>query len=133
MSAHPLMLTYLDVRGRCEPVYLMLVDAGVNFTSEIITQKQWDSLKASSSTGPPQFPYFALPVLKAEGMVLAETSAILAFLDEHLAEKYEAVSENDSLNGLSALLIYLSLRSQCGYTCRWFERHHYSFLIGYKT
>lgn len=83
----------------------MLVDAGVEFTNEVITQKQWDSLKAESLTGPPRFPYFALPVLEAKGLVLAETSAILAFLDEHLGEKYEVVSQSDLLDSLSALLI----------------------------
>jgi hypothetical protein len=90
-----IQLTYMPVRGRCEPVFLLLVDSGVKFTNVTIGPDKWMEMKRPelSVVGPPQFPYSALPVLKVikpegEGgtneFILGETTAILTFLDEYL-------------------------------------------------
>lgn len=89
-----IQLTYMPVRGRCEPVFLLLVDFGVEFTNVTIGPDEWMEMKRSElGVGPPQFPYTALPVLrvsKPEGdgntsdLVLGETTAILTFFDEYL-------------------------------------------------
>jgi hypothetical protein len=92
MSESHLHVTYMPVRGRCEPIFLMLVDSGVKFAKEFIHLDKWIEMRGSKRVGPPRFPYSGLPVLRVgksegqEGFVLGETTAILAFLDEYLQE-----------------------------------------------
>ncbi|KAI6031757.1 hypothetical protein BKA83DRAFT_91353, partial [Pisolithus microcarpus] len=84
---------YFPVRARGEPVLLLLVDSGVPFELEeipLVTWKQWKKTRQITND---KFPYSALPVLHArhtvtgnrpKEFVLAETSAILTYLDETL-------------------------------------------------
>lgn len=117
MSENAIQLTYLDVRGRCEPVYLLLEDSNVKYINKIITWEEWEDLKDLNLNGPPQFPYYALPVLSIPGSnlkggkscVFAETSAILAFLDEYLPENYELVSRYILCSAVSFLSLYITI------------------------
>ncbi|KAI6132756.1 hypothetical protein EDD16DRAFT_6650 [Pisolithus croceorrhizus] len=90
---HDLRLVYFPLRGRGEPILLLLVDSGVPFDLEeipLVTWKQWKKTRQITND---KFPYSALPVLHASHRVMAnepktfvfaETSAILTYLDEIL-------------------------------------------------
>jgi hypothetical protein len=92
MSESHLQVTYMPVRGRCEPIFLMLADSGVKFAKDIIDLDEWTKMKRAGMVGPSRFPYSGLPVLRVpkskgqDGFVLGETTAILAFLDEYLQQ-----------------------------------------------
>ncbi len=82
-------ITYFNVRGRCEPILLVLEDAGVPYTLREVTLEEWRHRKAQGDTGPRRFPYGALPVLSITGPngdtdFVGETCAILRFLDKAL-------------------------------------------------
>ena len=82
-------VTYFNVRGRCEPVLLILEDAGISYTLRELTLEEWKGYKSRGEIGPPTFPYNGLPVINImtdEGQtdILAETCAILRFLDKCL-------------------------------------------------
>lgn len=84
-------LTYFDdVRGRCDPIYYLLVDAGVDFETELIPANEWKKMKVSGDVAASQdrFPFSYLPTLTvghgARGgspTVLCENSAILHYLE----------------------------------------------------
>ncbi|ORY83496.1 hypothetical protein BCR35DRAFT_303345 [Leucosporidium creatinivorum] len=85
-------LTYLPVRGRAEPILLLLIDSNTDFEQEIITAEDWREMKAKGETGPPRFPFNGLPTLTfghgargGQDTILAETGAILLFLEGKLA------------------------------------------------
>lgn len=90
---HDFRLVYFPVRARGEPVLLLLVDSGVPFELEEIPLVTWEQWKKTRQITNDKFPYSALPVLHArhtvtgnrpKEFVLAETSAILTYLDETL-------------------------------------------------
>ncbi|KAG8219880.1 hypothetical protein J3R82DRAFT_859 [Butyriboletus roseoflavus] len=94
MSSHELHLTYLTVRARGEPVLLLLADSGIPFTLEEVAPETWGRWKTSGNITRDLYPYSALPVLRVRDksaggneFVLAETSAILTFLEEFLAPR----------------------------------------------
>ncbi|KIJ68355.1 hypothetical protein HYDPIDRAFT_106543 [Hydnomerulius pinastri MD-312] len=103
-SNYNLHLTYLTVRARGEPVLLFLVDSGLPFTLEEISPTTWGQLRKTVTND--DYPYSALPVLRvreksakdgSKDFVLAETSAILAFLEEFLAPKGTPLLKDTSL------------------------------------
>ncbi|KAH7911957.1 hypothetical protein BJ138DRAFT_1149498 [Hygrophoropsis aurantiaca] len=94
MSTPQLHLQYFAVRGRCEPVLILLADSGVPFTYEEISISTWIGWKTDGKITPDQLPYAGLPVLRVKAsnesdkdFVLGETSAILTFLEEYLAPR----------------------------------------------
>ncbi|KDE06834.1 hypothetical protein MVLG_02870 [Microbotryum lychnidis-dioicae p1A1 Lamole] len=96
-------LTYFPIRGRAEPILLLLIDSGTEFEHEIIQYKTWGDLKARGENGPPNFPFAALPVLTfghgARGgndTKLAETGAILMFLEGKFAAAGTSPSPPDA-------------------------------------
>lgn len=100
MDSRELRLTYFTLRGRGEPVLLLLVDSGIPFTLEEILPKSWAQWKKSGGVARDVYPYSALPVLRVrdkslpgKDFVLAETSAILSFLEEFLAPRGTPVGE----------------------------------------
>jgi hypothetical protein len=46
------LLTYVEARGRAEPVNLMLIDANVNFYDERIPIEEWQTRKREGKYGP---------------------------------------------------------------------------------
>lgn len=87
-----LHLTYLTLRARGEPVLLLLADSGVAFTLEQVSPETWVQWRRTGRVTGDVYPYSALPVLRVrdksvpgKDFVLAETSAILSFLEEFLA------------------------------------------------
>lgn len=105
MSSHELHLTYLTVRARGEPVLLLLVDSGIPFTLEEIAPETWVQWRTSGRVSRDLYPYSALPVLRVRDksvaggneFVLAETSAILSFLEEYLAPQGAPVGGRDTI------------------------------------
>lgn len=105
MSSHELHLTYLTVRARGEPVLLLLADSGIPFTLEEVPPETWVRWRTSGKVTRDLYPYSALPVLRvrdksARGndFILAETSAILGFLEEFLAPQGTPVGDGDSVD-----------------------------------
>ncbi|KDQ20319.1 hypothetical protein BOTBODRAFT_170305 [Botryobasidium botryosum FD-172 SS1] len=83
-----LKLTYFNVRGRCFPLLLLLVDSGAAFDYEEVTTTDWIDMKRSDIIAPPEYPFLGLPTLEYEldGMreILGETGAIGKFLEGRL-------------------------------------------------
>jgi len=83
-------LAYFPVRGRCEPVFLMLLDAKLVFTTRVVSLKEWTDWRGNGNTSPPGYPSSSLPVLSfthaksGEAITLGETNAILLYLDQLL-------------------------------------------------
>lgn len=105
MNSHELHLTYFPVRGRGEPVLLLLADSGTPFALEEVPPETWVRLKTSGKITRDFYPYSAMPVLRVRDksarkndFVLAETSAILAFLEEFLAPRGTPVGDGDRLD-----------------------------------
>lgn len=67
-----LKLTYFDLAGRAEPIRLAFAIAGIDFEDERIPFAEFDALK-------PKLPLGALPVLAVDGVVYAQSSAILRY------------------------------------------------------
>jgi len=85
-----LTIKYFGVRGRCEPILLMLFDSKIPFTTETISLEEWNEMSKEGGAGPPSHPSFSLPVLSftdsesGEHIVIPETNAILLLLDRYL-------------------------------------------------
>jgi len=93
-----LTVQYFAVRGRCEPILLMLLDANIPFELDTYSLERWLDLKNSGKLGPPEHPSSSLPVLSfmnKDGQEdhLAETNAILLFLDHLLIPRVTQVSQ----------------------------------------
>lgn len=104
MSSHELHLTYFTLRARGEPVLLLLVDSGITFTLEEVSPETWVQWRRSGKVTRDDYPYSALPVLRVrdksalgKDFVLAETSAILSFLEEFLAPRGTPVGDADGV------------------------------------
>lgn len=108
MSSHELHLTYLTVRARGEPVLLLLVDSGIPFTLEEVAPETWGRWRTSGKVTRDVYPYSALPVLRVRDksagneFVLAETSAIMTFLEEVLAPRGTPVGSGDTADDKQA-------------------------------
>jgi glutathione S-transferase len=66
-------LYYFDIRGRAEPIRLILQYAGQKYDEERFTFANWADNKS-------RFPYGHVPVLEVDGKQLAETVAIARYL-----------------------------------------------------
>jgi len=87
-----LTLKYFPVKGRCEPIFLMLEDANIPYKEEIISLGHWMDMRKAGQIGPPDYPNSSLPVLSfvdqdGAQINLAETNAILVFLDRLLVPR----------------------------------------------
>ena len=72
MSARP-QLIYFDVRGRAEPIRLLLAEVGADYDDFQIPRDQWPELK-------PRTPFQRLPIYREGTVEIPETFAILAYL-----------------------------------------------------
>ncbi|KAF8522197.1 hypothetical protein BU17DRAFT_64523 [Hysterangium stoloniferum] len=81
------LLTYVQARGRAEPINLMLIDARVNYYDERIPIDEWQTRKDEGKYGPVYGqPFHGLPTLEVQTLMgpfkLAGTYAILDYLDD---------------------------------------------------
>jgi glutathione S-transferase len=71
-------LTYFDVRGRAEPIRLILEEMGEPYEERRVSLVEWPDLK-------PRTPFGKLPLLERDGIVVAESQAIC----RHLARVHD--------------------------------------------
>ncbi len=72
MTSRP-ELTYFDIRGRAEPIRLLLEEAGVAYDDVQVPSERWPELK-------PRLPFGELPRLRIDGHELFQTYAICRYL-----------------------------------------------------
>ena len=72
MSPKP-QIIYFDIRGRAEPIRLLLEEAGVEYDDVQITQEEWPKLK-------PETPFGQVPIYREGDFELAQSHAILRYL-----------------------------------------------------
>jgi glutathione S-transferase len=89
------VLRYFAVRGRCEPIIMVLEDAGLPYSLEETTVEEWVNRKASGNVHPEDVPFGRLPTLEVyprkdhrtaatkPQFVIGETGSILRFLDNY--------------------------------------------------
>jgi len=98
-------LIYFKVRGRGEFIRYILKEAGQNFTEEEVTMENWPEKK-------PKMPMGQVPVLDADGKMLAQSVAIGRYLaNEHgLAGKdnWEKAQADMYVDGVNDVLPGLS-------------------------
>ncbi len=66
-------LVYFDIRGRAEPIRMMLSFLGVEFTETQITQAQWEAAPLAT-------PFGRMPVYREGPLEIPETFAIMNYL-----------------------------------------------------
>ncbi|XP_056385601.1 glutathione S-transferase P 1-like [Hyla sarda] len=68
-------IVYFDVRGRCEPMRMLIADQGLEWTEEVVTDETWDKgdLKRAAVFG-------QLPALKDGDFTLYQSNAIMRYL-----------------------------------------------------
>lgn len=72
MQDRPTVL-YFDIRGRAEPIRLLLEYAGVDYEDKQITLEQWASRRETT-------PFRRMPVYTEGGLEIAESFAIMNYL-----------------------------------------------------
>ncbi|KAI5479451.1 hypothetical protein MNV49_003595 [Pseudohyphozyma bogoriensis] len=104
-------LTYLPQRGRADPILLLLLDSSTQFTHSTLAYAEWDALKSSGQAVAPEYPFSKLPTFRfghgARGgndTTLAETAAILGFLEKKLAPVGTTASPPDATARLTMIL-----------------------------
>ncbi len=78
-------ITYFDVRGRAEPIRLLLEEAGVEYDDIQITPTQWQELK-------PKMPFGQLPMFREGDVELVQSHAIY----RHLARIHDLYGEDEA-------------------------------------
>ena len=78
-------ITYFDIRGRAEPIRLLLEEAGVAYDEVQISQEQWPELK-------PGMPFGQVPMYREGDLELVQSHAILRYL----ARKHGLDGEDES-------------------------------------
>ena len=81
-------LLYFDIRGRAEPIRMVLFFLGVEFEDRQVTQEAWQELRSST-------PFGRMPVYRDGDVEIPETFAIL----NHLGRKHGlcGVTEHDRI------------------------------------
>ena len=72
MSSTPQIL-YFDIRGRAEPIRLLLEDIGVEYEDRQITPEEWTDIK-------PTTPFGRMPIYRDDEVEIPETFAIMRYL-----------------------------------------------------
>ena len=83
MSATPQIL-YFDIRGRAEPIRLLLEDVGVQYVDKQITQEEWPEIRATT-------PFRRMPVYGEGDLEIPESFAIM----NYLGRKYDLLGEDE--------------------------------------
>jgi glutathione S-transferase len=84
MSTIP-QLTYFDIRGRAEPIRLILEDNEVTFEDNQITLAEWPELRSTT-------PFRRMPVYREGDLVIAESFAIMRYL----GRRYGLLGEDEA-------------------------------------
>jgi glutathione S-transferase len=82
-----IVISYFPIRGRAEPIRLLLEDMGVPYRNEPVDIKQWRKIKAET-------PFGKVPLYHEGQLEIAESHAIM----RHLARRYDLYG-NDELEG----------------------------------
>jgi len=78
-------LTYFDIRGRAEPIRLLLEEVGVEYDDQQVSSDQWPELK-------PGTPFGQLPTFREGDVELVQSHAIL----RHLARIHHLDGEGEA-------------------------------------
>jgi len=78
-------LIYFDIRGRAEPIRLLLADLKVEYVDQQITLSDWELHRDS-------MPFRRIPVYREDDLVIPEAFAILSYL----GRKYDLLGANES-------------------------------------
>ncbi|MGD8595048.1 MAG: glutathione S-transferase family protein [Gammaproteobacteria bacterium] len=78
------IITYFAIRGRAEPIRLMLEEVGVSYIDHYVSFREWQDLK-------PKMPFKVLPSYKDGDLLIVESRAIYRYL----ARKYDLYGRND--------------------------------------
>jgi glutathione S-transferase len=66
-------ILYFDIRGRAEPLRLLLEDVGVEYPDQQVTLEQWPETRAT-------IPFGRMPVYSEGDLEIAESFAIMHYL-----------------------------------------------------
>jgi len=77
-------LIYFDIRGRAEPIRLLLADLEVEYVDQQITLSDWELHRDS-------MPFRRIPVYREDDLVIPEAFAILSYL----GRKYDLLGANE--------------------------------------
>ena len=83
-SHHPQLL-YFDIRGRAEPVRLLLEELAISYQDQQITLEEWPARKATT-------PFRRMPVYSVAGQQIPETYAIM----NHLGRQYDLLGNSEA-------------------------------------
>ena len=123
---HHFVLHYFAVRGRCEPIIVVLEDAGLPYTLEETTLEDWIDNKASGNIRPQDVPFGYLPVLEVhpqEGdrltgsnaqLTIGETGSILRFLDDYIAKRKRCIEPEHIVRLLYCIVPIVERHSYVG-------------------
>lgn len=78
-------ITYFPIRGRAEPIRLLLEDMGVPYRNEAIDIPEWRKRKVET-------PFGRLPLYREGDYEIAESNAIMRFL----ARRYDLYGKNEN-------------------------------------
>ncbi len=67
------IITYFAIRGRAEPIRMMLEDLGIDYEDKAIAFRQWRDLK-------PQMPFGKMPMYQEGDLTIYESHAIYRYL-----------------------------------------------------
>ena len=84
MASKPQLL-YFDIRGRAEPIRLLLEYVGVSYEDKQITQEEWPAVRATT-------PFRRMPVYTEGDIVVPESFAILYYL----GRRYDLLGESEA-------------------------------------
>lgn len=84
MNVKP-QIMYFDIRGRAEPIRLLLEFCGVDYVDRQVTQEEWQSIRATT-------PFRRMPVYSEGDLVIPETFAIM----NYLGRRYDLQGKSES-------------------------------------
>ena len=79
------LLTYFAIRGRAEPVRVMLIDLGIEFDERRVTMEEWPTVKPTLAFG-------QLPTYQDGELFINQSHAIY----RHLARKHNLYGDNEA-------------------------------------
>lgn len=79
------VLVYFPIRGRAEPIRLLLEYLGVDYLEEVVEYRAWRRLK-------PQTPFGKVPLYREGDLTIADSHAILRYL----ARRYDLYGRNEN-------------------------------------
>jgi glutathione S-transferase len=72
-SDNDIVITYFPIRGRAEPIRLLLEDLGLAYRNDAIDIKQWRKIKS-------EMPFGKVPLYREGKLEIAESHAIMRYL-----------------------------------------------------